>query len=75
MHSGPKGKSEPCVHRESPTGRVIIVFVAEREKREDKRGKREREREGGKPSVCRFKTSPCVPGKRPHVLDMRAFSW
>ena len=22
MHSGPQGKSEPCVHRESPTGRV-----------------------------------------------------
>ena len=72
MHSGPKGKSEPCVHRESPTGRVIIVIVAEREEREDKR---EREREKAEnPSVCRFKTSPCVPGKRPHVLDMRAFS-
>ena len=42
------GKSEPCVHRE-PTGRVIIFIVAEREEREDKRGKREekesRERE------------------------------
>ena len=25
-------------------------------------------------SVCRFRTPPCVPGKRPHVLDMRAFS-
>ena len=35
----------------------------------------------GKPPVCQnasvggaFKTPPCVPGKRPHVLDMRAFS-
>ena len=95
MHSGPKGKSEPCVHRESPTGRVIIVIVAERE---DKRGKREREKrreerrgeekegqterrerarkteKAENPSVCAFKTPPCVPGKRPHVLDMRAFS-
>ena len=26
------------------------------------------------PAVCRFKTPPCVLGKRPHVLDMRAFS-
>ena len=26
------------------------------------------------PSVCRLKTPPCVPGKRPHVLNMRAFS-
>ena len=25
-------------------------------------------------SVCRFKTPPCVPGKRPHVSNMRAFS-
>ena len=34
-----------CTQRE-PTGRVIIVIVAEREKREDKRGKREeKERE------------------------------
>ena len=26
------------------------------------------------PSVCAFKTPPCVPGKRPHVLNMRSFS-
>ena len=25
-------------------------------------------------SVCAFKTPPCVPGKRPHVLNMLAFS-
>ena len=25
-------------------------------------------------SVCAFKTPPCVTGKRPHVLNMRAFS-
>ena len=25
-------------------------------------------------SVCAFKTTPCAPGKRPHVLNMRAFS-
>ena len=25
-------------------------------------------------SVCAFKTPLCVPGKRPHVLNMRAFS-
>ena len=24
--------------------------------------------------MCAFKTPPCVPGKRPHVLNMRAFS-
>ena len=44
MHSGPEGESDPCVHRESPIGRVIIVIVAEREERDDKRGKREREK-------------------------------
>ena len=49
MHSGPKGKAGQCVLRESPTGRVIIVIVAEsveREcrEREDKRGKREEKR-------------------------------
>ena len=32
-----------CTQRE-PTGRVIIVIVAEREEREDKRGKRAREK-------------------------------
>ena len=47
-------KSEPCVHRESPTGRVIIVIVAEREDKRREKGEREdkraesREREGEK---------------------------
>ena len=113
-----------CTQRE-PTGRVIIVTVAERgrekerrekraerrEKREEKRDKREREKERKRerekerkrererererrekekekttttvvwhaenPSVCRFKnasvcafkTPPCVPRKRAHVLN------
>ena len=132
MHSGPKGKAGPCVLRESPTGRVIIVIVAEREerrekreekreekrreekekrreekrreekRREEKREKRrekrreekrreekrreekrreEKEREWARetekaenPSVCAVRTSPCVRGKRPHVLNMRAVS-
>ena len=88
MHSGPKGKSEPCVHRESPTGRVIIVIVAEREKtremerREKRRGEnRERRKERARkkekaenPSVCRFKTPPCVRSRRLHVQHTRAFS-
>ena len=43
MHSGPKGKAGPCVLRESPTGRVIIVIVAERGERRQEREERKRE--------------------------------
>ena len=35
MHSGPQGKSEPCVQRE-PTERVIIVIVIENRNRESR---------------------------------------
>ena len=45
----PKGQGRAvCIERESPTGRVIIVIVAEREEREDKREreKRREERKG-----------------------------
>ena len=28
---------------------------------------------GTRKKVCRFKTPPCVPAKRPHVFNMRAF--
>ena len=69
---------EVCTQRE-PTGRVIIVIVAEREEREE----REKEREETPhpppfppPSllpVCRFETLPCVGSKRAHVQNMRAF--
>ena len=51
-----------------------------REKEEGREKERRDERERREPPfpsllpVCRFKTSPCVPGKRPHVLNMRAFS-
>ena len=71
-----------CTQRE-PTGRVIIVIVAEREERDDKRGKREERREAKERRTDRekreskkdrehdrregFKTLPCVSGKRPHV--------
>ena len=30
---------------------------------------------GRKKNVCTFKTPPCVPAKRPHVDQMRAFCW
>ena len=46
-HSGTHGKSGPCVQRE-PTGRVIIVIVAERGEREDKSGKREEKENDGR---------------------------
>ena len=89
-----------------PTGRVIIVIVAEREerreerrerrkRREERREERRREtrrdgdekrqkerqtegqteherREGGKPSVCRFKTLPCVRSGRLRVYPANA---
>ena len=56
----------------------------ERERRKRERRKNERKREGlasGKrpraqfqhASVCRFKTHPCVPARRPHVFNTRAF--
>ena len=89
----PKGQGRAVCIERGPTGRVIIVIVAEREEREDKREEKRREerrrerstykkkreskkdREGGKrlrvcvqnASVCAVRTSPCVPGKRPHV--------
>ena len=76
MHSGPQGKSGPCVQRE-PTERVIIVIVTlrgERREREEKeREKREPPPPFSPPPVCRFKTSPCVLAKRAHVFNMRAF--
>ena len=50
---------------------------AEKEK-ERKRARRQTEskkdKKSGKRLRCRFKTPPCVPGKRPHVQHMRAFS-
>ena len=100
-----------CTQTE-PTGREIIVIVAERgrqerreqRKREEKENdgrekekmdKRQREKRAPSPSlsppspppllpslprvyaqnvsVCRFKTAPCMPAKRAHVFNMRAF--
>ena len=71
-----------CTQRE-PTGRVIIVIVAEREEREDKRGKRAREKRREKrrkrreekaenTSVCSFKTPPCVRSGRLRVYEENA---
>ena len=71
-----------CTQRE-PTGRVIIVIVAEREEREEKEGRkendgREKEIRGERKSeetlslVCRLKTSPCVRSKRFRVYWQNA---
>ena len=74
---------------------MIIVIVAEREERDDERGKRARERMKRKreertrerekerreekreekaenPSVCRFKTPPCVRSGRLRVYPENA---
>ena len=72
MHSFPKGKAGPCVLRESPTGRVIIVIVAEREEREDKREREKRKKDIQKEEreqerQRRRKTHPCVRSKRLRV--------
>ena len=47
-----------------------------RERKDKQKEEREQERQRRRktPSVCRFKTPPCVPRKRQHVLNMRAFS-
>ena len=75
-----------CTQRE-PTGRVIIVIVAERgEGRERRQEREERKREKRTQtsplhqpthlpsllSVCRFKTSPCVGSKRFRVYLQNA---
>ena len=69
MHSGPQGKTGPCVQRE-PTGRAIIVIVIENRKRADKRRERERkkeietnrerEREEQKETVCPRRARVCI---------------
>ena len=82
MHSGPKVKAGPCVLRESPTGRVIIVIVAERKRektregrerrREDRRRERKKDRQEEEREIeherqRRRKTPACVRSKRLRV--------
>ena len=75
MHSDPQSNSEPCVHRERPTGGVIIVIVAERREREDKRGKRDsdkrREEERARKTE-KAENPPCVDSKRLRVCVQEA---
>ena len=83
MHSGPQSNSEPCVHRERPTGRVIIVIVAERRERrqereerkrqEKRRGEKMRRREEERARKTeKAENPPCVDSKRLRVCVQEA---
>ena len=62
-------RGERAERREKRAERREESRERERRKRERRKDERKREGEEREAPVCRFKTPPCVPAKRAHVLN------